>query len=593
MGLLYSFERGPLWGLLPVTTTWNRRGNKFDMRKTFSCVIVALVAATFFAFPPPSSAQETPAPSSSESAAEANEATETSPAEPKTWIDKVDEFFGKYLVAPVATFAFYPVPYYDFYAGEWRPYIDPATADLPPDQQVLIGTKLPVVVVWLVVGAIFFTIRMGFINIRGFWHAVRVVKGDYDDPNDVGEVSHFQALSSALSATVGLGNIGGVAIAVGTGGPGALVWMLVAGVLGMSSKFVECTLAQSYRHVDPDGQVSGGPMRYLADGLREKGLGAFGKCLAVMFSIFCIMASFGGGCAYQVDQSLGAIKTKFTWLDGNEPVYGLVMAAVVGVVIIGGIRRIAATAEKIVPLMCGIYILVALYILSTNFERIPWAIEEIFRTAFQPDAAKGGILGVIVIGFKRAAFSNEAGTGSAAIAHAAAKTKEPIREGAVASLGPFIDTVVVCMMTGLVIVITQVYDPAKYPELQEYVVGDNGAALTSAALQSQVSWFPYLLAVAVVLFAYSTMISWSYYGERCATTLFGRRASLPYKIVFLVFVFLGSIVSAKNVLEFSDLMILTMAFPNVLGVALLSGKVRKDLDDYWRRYKAGEFKKHK
>ncbi len=516
------------------------------MRKTFSCVIVALVAATFFAFPPPSSAQETPASSPTESAAETNEATETSPPQTQ-WIAKVDEFFGKYLVAPVATFAFYPVPYYDFSAGEWRPYVEPATADLPADQQVLIGTKLPVVVVWLVAGAIFFTIRMGFINIRGFWHAVRVVKGDYDDPNDVGEVSHFQALSSALSATVGLGNIGGVAIAVGTGGPGALVWMLVAGVLGMSSKFVECTLAQSYRHVDPDGQVSGGPMRYLADGLREKGMGALGKCLAVMFSVFCIMASFGGGCAFQVDQSLGAIKTKLTWLDDDhEYVYGLVMAAAVGVVIIGGIRRIAATAEKIVPLMCGIYILISLYILLINYERIPWAIEEIFRTAFQPDAAKGGILGVLVIGFKRAAFSNEAGTGSAAIAHAAAKTEEPVREGAVASLGPFIDTVVVCMMTGLVIVITQVYDAAEYPDLQKFVIGDNGAALTSEAMKLQVSWFPYVLAVAVVLFAYSTMISWSYYGERCATSLLGRWASLPYKIVFLVFVFLGRLCLPKT-----------------------------------------------
>ena len=361
----------------------------------------------------------------------------------------------------------------------------------------------------------------------------------------------------------------------------------------MSSKFVECTLAQSYRHVDPDGQVSGGPMRYLADGLREMGLGTLGKFLAILFSVFCVMASFGGGCAFQVDQSLGAIKTKLPWLDGREYIYGLVMAAAVGIVIIGGIRRIAATAEKIVPLMCGLYILVSLYILFTNFDRIPWAIEQIFTTAFNTDAAKGGILGVLVIGFKRAAFSNEAGTGSAAIAHAAAKTEEPIREGAVASLGPFIDTVVVCMMTGLVIVITQVYDPEKYPDLQNYVLGNNGAALTSEALQLQVSWFPYLLAVAVILFAYSTMISWSYYGERCATTLFGRRASLPYKMIFLLFVFLGAIVSAKNVLEFSDLMILTMAFPNVLGVALLSGKVRRDLDDYWRRYQAGEFKIHK
>ncbi len=559
------------------------------MRKSCYGVVVALAAVSFFVISSPLAAQEAAVPSAADS-----EAAESPAAESPAWIQAVDAFFAKYLVKPVAAVAFYPIPYYDFSAGAWRPSVDPATADLPENQQKLIGTQLPVVVVWLVAGATFFTFRMGFINIRGFWHAIRVVKGDYDDPEDEGEVSHFQALASALSATVGLGNIGGVAIAVGTGGPGALFWMLIAGVLGMSSKFVECTLAQSYRHVDPDGQVSGGPMRYLADGLREMGLGVLGTFLAVLFSVFCVMASFGGGCAFQVDQSLGAIKTQLTWLDdGHEYVYGLVMAAAVGVVIIGGIRRIAATAEKIVPLMCGLYILIALYILFANYDRIPWAFEEIIRTAFNADAAKGGVLGVLVIGFKRAAFSNEAGSGSAAIAHAAAKAEEPIREGAAAPLGPVIDTVIVCMMTGLVIVITQVYDPAKYPDLQEYVIGDKGAALTSKALELQVSWFPYLLSVAVVLFAYSTMISWSYYGERCATTLFGRRASLPYKMLFLVFVFLGSIVSAKNVLDFSDLMILTMAFPNVLGVALLSGKVRRDLDDYWRRYKAGEFKVHK
>ncbi len=519
-------------------------------------------------------AQESDGPKVTEAKPQEDSETDSTSEESPKFIgqlqDRVDDFFKKYLVAPVASVAFYKIPIYDFSKGEWRPAI-------------------PFVVLWLIAGATFFTFRMGFINIRAFGHALRVVKGDYDDPNDKGEVSHFQALSSALSATVGLGNIGGVAIAVGTGGPGALFWMLIAGVLGMSSKFVECTLAQSYRHVDPDGQVTGGPMRYLADGLKEMGLGPLGKVLAVMFVIFCMLASFGGGCAYQVDQSLGAIKRQFVSLEDREYIYGLVMAAAVGIVIIGGIRRIAATAEKIVPAMCGMYIVIALYILFSNYDRIPWAISQIFASAFAPKAAYGGLLGVLVIGFQRAAFSNEAGTGSAAIAHAAAKTDEPIREGIVASLGPFIDTVVVCMMTGLVIVITQVYDVGKFPAHEAMIKGKEGAALTSAALESQVEWFPILLAVAVALFAYSTMISWSYYGERCATSLFGRRASLPYKILFLIFVFLGSVASAKNVLNFSDLMILTMAFPNILGVVLLSGKVRRDLDDYWRRLKAGEF----
>lgn len=524
----------------------------------------------------------------------AAETEETSVKQPD-WVGEVDAFFKKNLVAPIAKVAFYPVPYYDFAAGEMRPYIDPATIDLPKEEQNLIGQEIPFVVLWLIAGATFFTFRMGFINVRAFGHALRVVKGDYDDPNDVGEVSHFQALSSALSATVGLGNIGGVAVAVGTGGPGALFWMICAGFLGMSSKFVECTLAQTYRHVDPDGQVSGGPMRYLADGLADLGIGPIGKILGVMFSIVCILASFGGGCAYQVSQTVGAIKQHkaMSFLDGKAWIYGVVMAFFVGIVIIGGIRRIAATAEKIVPAMCGLYILASLYILFSNFADIPTAFEKIFAGALDSQAAYGGMLGVLIIGFTRAAFSNEAGTGSAAIAHAAAKTEEPIREGLVASLGPFIDTIVVCTMTGLVIVITQVYDTSVYPEYQGLIEKKQGAALTAQAFEQSASWFPALLSVAMVLFAYSTMISWSYYGERCATTLFGRRASLPYKLIFLVFVFLGAVVSAQNILDFSDLMILSMAFPNILGVVLLSGRVRRDLDHYWRRLKAGEFKIHK
>lgn len=445
---------------------------------------------------------------------------------------------------------------------------------------------IPVVVLWLVLGAIFFTLRMGFINIRAFKHAILVTAGRYDNPEDAGEVNHFQALTAALSATVGLGNIAGVAIAVMLGGPGATFWMIVAGLLGMSSKFAECTLGQKYREVRPDGRIMGGAMYYLSHGLKELGLGPLGTGLAVLFAMLCVLASFGGGCAFQVNQSLNAVQENWDLLADNRWAYGLVMAFFVGVVIIGGIRRIAATAEKIVPFMCGIYVLACLWILLTNAGAIPSAISAIVTEAFTPEAGYGGLIGVLVMGFRRAAFSNEAGVGSAAIAHSAARTEYPVREGIVALLEPFIDTVVVCTMTALVIVITGAYDN---PEYRHFVDANNGAGLTSRAMQEQISWFPYVLSVAVVLFAYSTMISWSYYGERCWAYLFGDRASMAYRLLFLVFVFLGAVVSATNVLDLSDLMILGMAFPNILGVALLSGRVKQDLNDYWAKYKAGEF----
>lgn len=445
---------------------------------------------------------------------------------------------------------------------------------------------LPLAVAWLVIGATFFTIRMGFINIRGFWHSIQVVRGKYDSPDDHGEVSHFQALTAALSATVGLGNIAGVAIAVSVGGPGATFWMIVAGFLGMSSKFVECTLGQRYRKVRPDGRIMGGAMHYLSDGLAEMKLGGLGKILAVFFVLLCIGGSFGGGNAFQVNQSMQAVQQVVPALENYGWAYGLLMAVLVGVVIIGGIKRIATTAEKIVPLMCGIYVAACLWILLKNFTAIPEAASLIVTEAFNPTAIAGGFIGVLVQGFKRAAFSNEAGVGSAPIAHSAAKTDYPVREGVVALLEPFIDTIVVCTMTALVIVITGAYDNPAYKEL---IDGNKGAALTSNAMKSEITFFPYILSAAVVLFAYSTMISWSYYGERCWAYLFGDKASMSYRILFLVFVFLGSIVSSTNVLDLSDLMILGMAFPNVLGLYFLSGKVKKDLDDYWRKLNAGEF----
>jgi len=450
--------------------------------------------------------------------------------------------------------------------------------------------NIPLAVFWLVAGAIFFTVRMGFINLRGFKHAILITAGRYDNKHDHGEVSHFQALTAALSATVGLGNIAGVAIAVSTGGPGATFWMIIAGFLGMSSKFVECTLGQKFREVRPDGRVMGGAMYYLSRGLERIGLGPLGSVLAVFFAILCIGGSFGGGCAFQVNQSLNAVKETIPFFDdvGNRWVYGLIMAGAVGIVIIGGIKSIARVAEKIVPLMCGVYVVAALFIIGKNFGEVPHAIGEIFSQAFSPDAAYGGFLGVLVVGFQRAAFSNEAGTGSAAIAHAAAKTDYPIREGMVALLGPFIDTVIVCSMTAIVIVITGAYDNPD-PAFVEARAKGQGATLTSLAMDAEIESFKYVLSIAVCLFAYSTMISWSYYGERCTAYLFGDRASLTYRIVFLVFVFLGSIVSATNVLEFGDLMILGMAFPNIIGVVLLSGTVAADLKVYWQQYTSGEF----
>jgi AGCS family alanine or glycine:cation symporter len=458
---------------------------------------------------------------------------------------------------------------------------------------------LPLAVLILVLGAIFFTIRMGLPQLRSFGHAIAVVRGKYDDPNAKGEVTSFQALTAALSATVGLGNIGGVAIAIGTGGPGATFWMILAGFLGMASKFTECTLGQMYRETRPDGRIMGGAMYYLSRGLAEIGLGGLGKVLAVLFAVICIGASFGGGNTFQVSQSLGAVKTVIPWFADHQVVYGLIMAAAVGVVILGGIRRIAATAEKIVPFMCGIYVLACLVILLMNVTAIPTAIGTIISGAFSPDAMFGGFIGVLILGFKRAAFSNEAGIGSAAIAHSAARVPHPSREGIVALLEPFVDTIVVCTMTALVIVITGAYAPTtevfgdQAVAMVGYIKADDGAALTSAAMGSALWFMPHVLAVAVVLFAYSTMISWSYYGERCWAWLFGDHTSTFYRLIFVAFTFIGSILTATNVLGFGDLMILGMAFPNVLGLYFLAGKVRGSLDDYWDKLRSGQFKLYK
>lgn len=453
------------------------------------------------------------------------------------------------------------------------------------------GENAPVVpfaVGWLVFGAVFLTIKMSFISIRGFRHAIAVTSGRYDNKADAGEVSHFQALTTALSATVGLGNIAGVATAIALGGPGACFWMIVAGFLGMTSKMAECTLGMQYRQIRADGRVMGGAMYYLTEGLKDLKMGPLGLVLGYLFVLMCIGGSFAGGNSYQVNQSLGAVSQTIPFFAEHRWVYGLIMTILTGSVILGGLTMIARVAEKIVPLMCGMYILMSLYVLATNAAHIPAAFTEILTEAFHPDAVYGGAIGVLVVGFQRASFSNEAGVGSAAIAHSAAKTPYPVREGIVALLEPFIDTIIVCTMTALVIVITNSYDRGN-PELAHLIAAKNGAALTSKAFGSQAAIFPYLLSLIVFLFAYSTQISWSYYGERCWAFLFGDHTSLVYRIIFLVFTFLGSVVTATQMLDFGDLMILGMAVPNLFGVMLLSGKIRKELDAYWAKYRAGEF----
>lgn len=453
------------------------------------------------------------------------------------------------------------------------------------------GVEVPFVLVWLIVAATLFTFYFKFINIRAFKHGFQLVRGDYNDPLAAGEVTHFQALATALSGTVGLGNIAGVAVAVSLGGPGATFWMILAGLLGMSSKFVECTLGVKYRNEYTDGTVSGGPMYYLSKGLAERSekLRTLGRVLAAMFAVFCIGGSFGGGNMFQANQSFKQVVSvtggDASWLADKGWLFGIVIAALVGLVIIGGIQGIARVTSKVVPLMAVIYVTAGLTIIGIHLPDIPSAFGAIVIGAFSAEGIAGGTVGVLIQGFKRAAFSNEAGIGSAAIAHAAVRTNRPVTEGFVALYEPFVDTVVVCTITALVIVVTGTWDPSVDPS--------QGVALTSSAFESTISWFPWVLTVAVVLFAFSTMISWSYYGLKAWTYLFGESVATDavYKLLFLLFVVAGSSMQLGSVIDFSDAMIFAMAFPNVLGIYFLLPTVRKELDEYWADYKSGRLRK--
>tara|TARA_R110002074_G_scaffold349066_1_gene519530 strand:- start:219 stop:1796 length:1578 start_codon:yes stop_codon:yes gene_type:complete len=461
----------------------------------------------------------------------------------------------------------------------------------------------------LILGATYFTFYFKFINFRGFFTSINIVRGKYDeldhhsagkselsvdgdvkgtitDESQEGEVSHFQALTAALSATVGLGNIAGVAIAVSIGGAGATFWMIVAGFLGMASKFVECTLGVKYRDVEADGTVYGGPMYYLTKGLKNKTLG---RILAGLFAVFVIGGSFGGGNMFQVNQAFQLVENITTplggvsFLHGKGWLFGLVMAILVGIVIIGGIKKIAKVTDKIVPFMVAIYVAASLFVIFANYDMIGNAFAQIFNGAFSPEGVAGGAVGVLVQGFRRAAFSNEAGIGSASIAHSAVKTKYAASEGMVALLEPFIDTVVVCTMTALVLIITGnvAAENASLNDAQAIL-------LTSGAFESAISWFPYVLTVAVVLFAFSSMISWSYYGFQGWVYLFGRSKKMEYtyKIIFCVFVVIGAAASLGSVIGFSDAMVFAMMVPNMIGLVILAPKVKEELNKYMKVIKA-------
>ncbi len=456
------------------------------------------------------------------------------------------------------------------------------------------GVKFPIVLLVLIFGGLFFTLRYGFVNVRMFRHSLDVIRGRFDRPEDQGEVSHFQALTSALSATVGLGNIAGVAAAIAMGGPGAIFWMWVAAFLGMSMKFSSCTLAQYYRCVKPDGKVLGGPMVYLEQGIKDRfpALAPLGVALGTAYAIFTVFAAFGGGNMFQGNQTFTIMSNQFGVPDDKAWVVGLIMAVSVGLVIIGGIRRIGEVTSKLVPAMCAFYCIVCLSILFSNFDEIGAMFASIFYEAFTMEAGFGGLLGVAILqGSRRAAFSNEAGLGSAAIAHAAARTDEPVREGIVAMIGPFIDTIVVCTMTALTILITKSnLDPATGLPFAGDVSNEMGVELTSAAFSTLGDWAPKLLCIAVVIFAYSTMISWSYYGERAVEYLFGERGIRPYRFVYVFFVVVGPMVSLSSVIDFSDMMLFSMGFPNILGMVLLSGVVSKHAGTYIGKLKSGEMK---
>ncbi len=535
----------------------------------------------------PAPSQATTATPSPDTTPPADTATPEETARKSNWNEKLNEQLNESL-GTVNGYLF-TVLFFDvsFNAFDYT-ITDPVTG-----QDKLVEPEVPFLVIFLTLGAVFFTIWHKFINLRYFFHSWKIVFGKYTRESDVGELTPFRALTSALSATVGLGNIASVAVAMVAGGPGALFWMMFLGLCGMCAKFHESTLAQMFRVKNPDGSISGGPMFYLDKGLRQvhPALAIPGKVLAVVFAVFCMFAALGGGNMFQANQAFEGFFTTFIqpWVAAGEVDsvranasigFGIMMSALVAAVVLGGITRIGATTSKIVPFMALLYMSACLTIILANAPAIPALLGEVISQAFSADAAFGGFIGAMMMGFRRAAFSSESGLGSSAIAHSAAKTDHPVREGFVASLEPFIDTLVICFLTGMTVLITGAYKNAE-----------GGSAVTLYAFKqvdALASWFPYILAICIMLFAFSTMISWCYYGERAWGYLFGIKTLFIFRMVFVVFVFIGSVASLQAVIDFSDAVLLSMAFPNIIGGIILAPMVKRKVEDYWARFKAGE-----
>lgn len=448
------------------------------------------------------------------------------------------------------------------------------------------GTKVPVIILFLILSSIFYTIYLRLIGIWGFKHSLKQLFGKYHKEHDNdrdGEVSSMGAFATALSGTVGLGNIAGVAIAISIGGPGAMFWMIFGALCGMASKFLECTLAVKYRRFNADGSVSGGPMFYIAHGLTRKGLRWLGQPLALIFALMCVPGALGGGNMLQINQATQQVINitggESSFFAAHSWVFGLIVAIIVGLIIVGGIKSIANVTSKIVPIMCGLYLFAAAAIILMNFQHIPHAIYVIVKEAFMPQSVVGGVIGTIIIGFRRSVQSNEAGSGSAPIAYAAVKTNEPVSQGFVSLMEPFLDTVIICSLTAFVIIITGEY--------LNYREGITGVELTSAAFGGTISFFPYVLAVVIILFAISTIISWAYYGQKAWSYLFGEgfKRTKVYQIMFCIFIVIGSCMNLQSVIDFTDATMLAMAAPNLIAIFILLPEIKQDLIAYCKKYK--------
>ncbi|WP_163835310.1 alanine/glycine:cation symporter family protein [Spartinivicinus ruber] len=456
----------------------------------------------------------------------------------------------------------------------------------------ILGANVPLIVLWLACAAAFFTCYLKFINLRGFTHAFQLIRGDYCNPKAKGEISHFQAVATAISGTVGVGNIGGVAIAISIGGPGATFWLIFAGFLSMSTKLVECTLGVMYRRQHKNGSVSGGPMYYLEHGLTEKGWPRLGKTMGVFYALAMVVGCLGIGNMFQSNQAyiqfVNITGGEQSFFGENSWLFGLLISTTVAVVIIGGIHSIARVAERIVPLMASLYVVSAIIVISFNYQFLPTAVELIINGAFSPEGITGGMVGVIIIGFQRALFSNEAGLGSASIAHSAVKTNDPASEGIVSLLEPFIDTIVICTLSSLVIITTAIPYGLMDSDLQ-------GIELTSAAFAYHIRWFPYPLALAALLFAFSTSIAWSYYGLKSWTYLFGDKkiSQLIFKAIFCLFIALGCMIQLDSIIKISDALVFIIAIPNILGLYILAPNVRQELNQYMYKLKTGKLKNYR